>query len=382
MKEKIDINVDMMLGTFKVIGIDYENPNKGVYFFLKCDCGNTLSRPNATLRNGVFPKCTCKNNKVKIDIGCEIGTFKIISKIGEWISSDSKRWVISCECGYDTDYLHYKLANGFIPICKECKVGKRQRKIANYKRNPKSDIKVGMRYHNMTVISLDEESGGHGKHFRWNLKCDCGRMHNMRSQCIRQAVKPYCDCDKNYEDLTGMVLGKVFITGFAGFDYRWGCKKPRWFYQCPTCGIIKSEMGEVLKRVGYQSCYGKNCRPQGESHKKYKKLGKTRGSRRDGRRRIWCRKIFERDGFKCVACASGGKIQAHHLNGWHWDEEGRFDINNGVTLCKGSLSGCHYNFHKEYGNSYNTKEQLQEYLLKHHGKILDDILNIEIAGTA
>ena len=53
-------------------------------------------------------------------------------------------------------------------------------------------------------------------------------------------------------------------------------------------------------------------------------------------------------------CKHDGVMKAHHLNGWHWyDKDKRDDITNGVCLCM----FCHDEFHDEYGQKNNTKEQ-------------------------
>ncbi|MGD3158254.1 HNH endonuclease [Staphylococcus cohnii] len=73
----------------------------------------------------------------------------------------------------------------------------------------------------------------------------------------------------------------------------------------------------------------------------------------------WRKEVFEKDNYKCVVCSTKkSPFNAHHLNGYHWFEEGRFDVNNGVTLCE----TCHKKFHKIYSRHYNTKEQFKEYL--------------------
>lgn len=53
-----------------------------------------------------------------------------------------------------------------------------------------------------------------------------------------------------------------------------------------------------------------------------------------------------------------GIMKAHHLNGWHWyDKDKRDSINNGVCLCQ----FCHDEFHIEYGQKNNTKEQYEDF---------------------
>ena len=78
--------------------------------------------------------------------------------------------------------------------------------------------------------------------------------------------------------------------------------------------------------------------------------------------RFWRINTFERDNYTCQVCgdSSGGNLVAHHLNGYHWDKENRFNLENSATLCE----SCHKDFHSEYGYKFNTKEQFNEYLNK------------------
>jgi hypothetical protein len=77
----------------------------------------------------------------------------------------------------------------------------------------------------------------------------------------------------------------------------------------------------------------------------------------------WSKKIKERDKYTCQICKEvGGKLHSHHLDGYAWCKEKRFDLNNGICLCK----KCHKKFHKTYGNKNNTKEQFLEYTGRIH----------------
>lgn len=75
-----------------------------------------------------------------------------------------------------------------------------------------------------------------------------------------------------------------------------------------------------------------------------------------------CKKEFDRKPAlikrACQLCGEyGQKLVVHHLNGYNWDKENRYNVDNGVTLCE----KCHKAFHKIYRNGNNTKEQYIEY---------------------
>jgi hypothetical protein len=82
-----------------------------------------------------------------------------------------------------------------------------------------------------------------------------------------------------------------------------------------------------------------NSIPRGENHPNWihdrTKLAKTQG-RNDSSYKEWRRAIWERDAFLCrignKECA--GHIVAHHILGWASFPGLRYEINNGITLCR------------------------------------------------
>ena len=70
--------------------------------------------------------------------------------------------------------------------------------------------------------------------------------------------------------------------------------------------------------------------------------------------------VYERDNYTCVHCGddTGGNLVVHHLNGFHWDEDSRTEVDNGATLC----NECHKEFHSTYGNRHNNLFQFAQFM--------------------
>lgn len=74
---------------------------------------------------------------------------------------------------------------------------------------------------------------------------------------------------------------------------------------------------------------------------------------------IWRNGVFARDGYTDQKYGiKGGKLVAHHILNFGEHLELRFAIDNGITLS----DKAHREFHKKYGRTNNTREQLIEFL--------------------
>lgn len=139
---------------------------------------------------------------------------------------------------------------------------------------------------------------------------------------------------------------------YVGFTFQDGSKVIGWSHSdgncnywkisCINCGTtsIVSSSGLRTRKTGY--CHDCLAEYNGKNQIKDlsgQKFGKLTAVSMAG---------FQR----------GLVINAHHLDGFHWCIEKRYDSNNLVTLCK----TCHRDFHSAFGNRNNTKEQFLEFL--------------------
>lgn len=73
----------------------------------------------------------------------------------------------------------------------------------------------------------------------------------------------------------------------------------------------------------------------------------------------WRESVFVRDNWTCQKYKiRGGKLHPHHIQNFAEHPELRFEVSNGITLSE----KAHREFHKKYGKSNNTLEQLLDFL--------------------
>ena len=77
------------------------------------------------------------------------------------------------------------------------------------------------------------------------------------------------------------------------------------------------------------------------------KFWDDRHDRNSSRYREWRTRVFQRDGFRCVVCGTNRDLQAHHIEHWKDNKALRYDVANGITLCR----QCHL---KEHGGSWRN----------------------------
>ena len=71
----------------------------------------------------------------------------------------------------------------------------------------------------------------------------------------------------------------------------------------------------------------------------------------------WAKQVKERDNYHCQLCSQGFQLHSHHLNGWNLFIDQRYDIDNGITLCR----QCHDHFHLMFQKGGNTKYQFEQF---------------------
>ena len=74
----------------------------------------------------------------------------------------------------------------------------------------------------------------------------------------------------------------------------------------------------------------------------------------------WRKDIKERDKYRCVLCEDNHRLEVHHIERWIDNEDDRFNLHNGVTLCY----ECHSKYHGIHNDPFpkNMTETLLKYI--------------------
>ena len=143
-------------------------------------------------------------------------------------------------------------------------------------------------------------------------------------------------------------------------------KGPLPMKKCKNCGkIFQIRKHCEIKTNNFCSkkCYIKWYR--GPNHKQWTGESTLRRTLYHQKENLeWRKANFEKNNYTCQKCrARNGEgrtisLRAHHIKNWKDYPELRYEISNGITLCK----ECHRLFHRIYGFRYNNEIQLNEFL--------------------
>ena len=80
----------------------------------------------------------------------------------------------------------------------------------------------------------------------------------------------------------------------------------------------------------------------------------------------WRTAVFERDGYRCRKCQGTEELHAHHIKSWADFPDLRFDVDNGITLCRSDHALKHPEIEKLILNG-TVKAKQSEFALDHEG---------------
>lgn len=199
------------------------------------------------------------------------------------------------------------------------------------------------------------------------LECEClncgykfeRSLKNTGKGCFKCSAKvngkkqrrPFEEVQKLFNDMGLVLISTKYVRSSDDLEYI-----------CPDHsikGIMKISYDKLMRRYNEGR---KGCRYCTYDSMRNTELHKSRNS---WMYEEWRESVFKRDDYTCQCCNDnkGGNLRAHHIRNFSEYEQGRFDINNGITLC----DICHDpeiegSFHYVYGTRNNNREQLEEYI--------------------
>lgn len=201
-----------------------------------------------------------------------------------------------------------------------------------------------------------------GKHEDFERKCSTATNYEYRCpKCSRKNRK-----NNRFKDLTGQkfyMLTPICVDKNKSEE----AGKTYWLCKC-DCGNseLKSIYYHHIVSGATRSC-GCLEHPSGEQNGNWKGglTPERQLARSNGLYSNWRKEVYEKDWYTCQCCGRSKNIekQAHHIYSFSEYDDLRYDIDNGITMCK----ECHYttesgSFHNTYGTTNNTPEQLEEYI--------------------
>lgn len=228
------------------------------------------------------------------------------------------------------------------------------------------------------VPFIDERDG----HTFWEGVCpECGGQHLFLYEYGSDVA--FCrDCNTkvtmfllltNYLNLSihESVLYVTEKTGFVNeFDYRQFAKivHPRVFEKNQEHTVVTftppfdREDAQPCEQCGCQyfvyKITGSNVKPYclfcGKDQPCLKKIKNKTKNARGHEAVTWSHRVWSRYGGRCALCGSKEEVEAHHIVSWSVDEQQRYNVNNGILLCKKHHNLAHKPVFVKVNNEYQV----------------------------
>lgn len=278
-----------------------------------------------------------ENRGVVIDLtGQRFGRWTVMARAER--KGANARWRCRCECGNEKDVYGNNLRRGVSVSCgcfRNEQVSKAQRAKLE-----------GQVFGRLLVV---EQADVRGNAAYWRCLCECGGIKEVPTESLTSGATSSCGClnreitsARSRSDITGRRFGRL-----EAYE-----RTPDGKCLCLCdCGNEAVVAVAHLTTGHTSSCGCLHARKGPEHHSWDASISEAERAIRAQRWRTrqitaWRRAVYARDGHRCVKCdAAGVALNAHHLDGFDWCIDGRYDPTNGVALCV----PCHRGYHAAFG---------------------------------
>ena len=188
----------------------------------------------------------------------------------------------------------------------------------------------------------------------------CPRCNKSRKTTFRALLRcsnsfcNFCSKQKKSDWMLGQTFGKLTVVRFGNgrLDSSSGQVKSTFICKCSCGNEVEARAADIKK--GYTTscgCYHKervseaNYNPTITDEERVIKRNMPENY-------MWRKAVYERDNYTCKACSKvGGHLVAHHIVPYSTNKKLRFNVDNGITLCK----TCHKEFHIDFMGGYKVK---------------------------
>ena len=339
---------------FRLLESEYINTQTKMRYLASCGHEHQISFENLKMGKGGL--CTACRHKRVADMKRytydEVAAFfekencKLISDI--YISANYDKVIYIAQCGHENKTTFGKFLAGGGRVCNKCSKSIRYDHDYVEERFAERDCILLTEYVNCKTPLRFIAACGHEHTLSFD-SFQSPSSSNVCPLCNKSPHRGIIEIRKLFADNGCKLLSTVYLAG----------EKLEYVAQCGhKC---------VINLPKFLSGQGRICpvcaRPRGENHHAYNPdiTDKYREAERYSYKVIsWRNMVYKRDKFTCCKCgdSKGGNLFAHHLDGYNWCKEKRYDTDNGVTLCE----KCHKAFHSIYGFGNNTKDQYSEWV--------------------
>jgi hypothetical protein len=199
-----------------------------------------------------------------------------------------------------------------------------------------------------------------------------GTKHHISSNLVRNKIKKTVQQKYGVENVfqSEEIKERIINTNIKKYGVKYFTQTEEYNVKRAITCLEKYGATSHMKIDYYKNMFKGENSPVWKNDVEY-----IRAERSTFEYRYWRKSVFNRDFYTCKHCnIKGGILEAHHIHSFKTSLDLRYDINNGITLCK----KCHAEFHKNYGKIENNINQLNEFLLNHDKDICRPNTNYEV----